>query len=219
MSNHTAPSPSQIEIDAYALYRNDHRVEHPKANKGGWLLGIGFGLYSIAAIMLSATGIYANSHPAFVAMTVVAAMASLVIAYLTVPSIRAFVERLGPYGLATFHVWRVFAAAAFLYYGSQGWLPGLFVNLAGWGDMLAGVLAAALILLPVTTRRIVAFHVVGFADFVVAVGTGLTLQLLAVPTMSTIAHLPIALIPLIGVPLSGASHIAAFHLMLKQRNG
>ena len=53
----------------------------------------------------------------------------------------------------------------------------------------------------------------GFADFVVAVGTGLTYFLLNDPRMSGIQTLPMALIPFYGVGISGASHLMAFELL------
>lgn len=206
-------SPSQIEIDAYTLLLQQPSQQTGDPHRGAWLLSLGFGLYCAIAVGLSASGFYAAADPNLFAGTVVAVMTALVGSYFFVPSIRVLAERLGPYGLASFHIWRVPAALAFLYYGAMGWLPPLFVNLAGWGDILAGVLAAGLIAFPLTARRVKTFHIIGFADFIVAVGTGLTLQLLHDPLMGNITQLPIALIPLIGVPLSGASHIVAFHLL------
>jgi hypothetical protein len=69
------------------------------------------------------------------------------------------------------------------------------------------------VVLPENRTRYWIFHVVGFADFVVAVGTGLTLFLLNNPQMAAIQTLPMALIPLYGVGISGASHIMAFDLL------
>ena len=92
-----------------------------------------------------------------------------------------------------------------------------FVILAGWGDMLAGVLAILIFLVPRGRLTIAGFHIVGFIDFVVAVGTGILLNAIAPESMANILLLPIALIPLIGVPLSGATHIAALHMLWKQR--
>jgi hypothetical protein len=57
------------------------------------------------------------------------------------------------------------------------------------------------------------FHRFGFADFVVAVGTGLIYTILNDPRMATIRELPMVLIPLFGVGISGASHLIAFDLM------
>jgi hypothetical protein len=62
------------------------------------------------------------------------------------------------------------------------------------------------------------FHRFGFADFVVAVGTGLTFTLLQDPLMALITTLPFALIPLFGVGISGASHLMAFD-MLRRHTG
>ena len=78
--------------------------------------------------------------------------------------------------------------------------------------------SCATVLLPESRRRYIAFHLFGFADFVVAVGTGLTLTLLADPKMDGIRTLPMALIPLFGVGISGASHLMAFDL-LRRRKG
>lgn len=174
---------------------------------------LGFGTYAALAIALSATGAFSamdtNVFPAVVAL----ATAGLTLSYFFVPSIRALAEAIGPYGLASFHVWRIPAALTFLYYGAQGLLPATFVNLAGWGDMLAGVLAVVIFLLPRRPRTVAGFHIIGFADFVVAVGTGIVLNALDPTSMSNVLLLPVALIPLVGVPLSGATHIAALHMI------
>jgi hypothetical protein len=101
----------------------------------------------------------------------------------------------------------------FFWYGAHDLLPETFVQNAGWGDFIAGLLALGVLLLPESRNRYWVFHIVGFADFVVAVGTGLTFFLLNDPRMSAIQTLPMALIPLYGVGISGASHIMAFDLL------
>jgi hypothetical protein len=73
-------------------------------------------------------------------------------------------------------------------------------------------------LLPESRNHYLIFHIFGFADFVVAVGTGLIFFLLDDPRMSAVETLPMALIPFYGVGISGASHIMAFDL-LRRRSG
>lgn len=75
------------------------------------------------------------------------------------------------------------------------------------------MLALAVTLLAKTRGRYLVFHLFGFADFVVAVGTGLTLFLQNDPLMAGIQTLPMALIPFFGVGVSGASHLMAFDLL------
>jgi len=185
---------------------------------GARKLIFGFGIYALIAISLSATGVFSaldtNVFPAVVALATV----SLTLSYFYVPSIRCLAEDLGPYGLAWFHVWRIPAALTFLYYGAQGWLPEIFVTLAGWGDMLAGVLAATLLILPRALKTVAGFHIIGFADFVEAVGTGIILNAVNPESMANVLLLPVALIPLVGVPLSGATHIAALHLLWTRKS-
>ena len=80
--------------------------------------------------------------------------------------------------------------------------------------MIAGVLAPLVVTLAPRSRAgYRTAHVVGLADFELAVGTGLTFSLLADARTETIALFPLALIPLFGVTLSGATHRAAFDLL------
>lgn len=129
--------------------------------------------------------------------------------YFAVGGVRRTVDAFGLYRLTLMHVWRIPAALVFFYYGVRGDLPPLFWLLAGIGDFLAGSFAATLLWrvpTPALCRRI---HVFGFVDFAIAVGTGLTFTLLQDPRMALLTTLPMALIPLFGVGLSGASHIVA----------
>ena len=185
---------------------NPHRT--PILLLGGW---------AALAVLASASGVFDRMAPEAFALVVVALTVALTTAYFTVPAVRRYAERLGPYGLAYFHVWRIAAALVFFAYGAQALLPPLFIALAGWGDLVAGLFAAVLVMLARRRRTILTFHLVGMADFILAVGTGLTLTMLATPGMETISTLPVALIPLIGVPISAATHIAALHMIAKGR--
>jgi hypothetical protein len=110
-------------------------------------------------------------------------------------------------------MWRVPAALAFYAYGLAGELPPLFWLLAGTGDLIAGLYAAGALRAQPSRAYYRRFHAFGFADFVVAVGTGLTYTLMLDPRMAPIAQWPMALIPLFGVGLSGAAHLIAFDLL------
>jgi hypothetical protein len=85
--------------------------------------------------------------------------------------------------------------------------------LAGTGDLIAGLYAAGALRAQPSRAYYRRFHAFGFADFVVAVGTGLTYTLMLDPRMAPIALWPMALIPMFGVGLSGAAHLVAFDLL------
>lgn len=137
-------------------------------------------------------------------------------AYFALPALRRWAERVGLRALTLLHVWRIPAALVFFEYGAAGLLPPEFVRNAAWGDLAAGTLAALAFTLPEWRAQYWAVHLFGFADFVVAVGTGLVLSLMAVPLMANIATFPIVLIPLFGVGLSGAAHIIALDLLRRR---
>jgi hypothetical protein len=177
--------------------------------------GIAWGsLVALAA----GSGFLRSLYPPLIGPLVALGIVIPVTAYFLSPALKAYFRTVGLYPVTVFHVWRIPAAFVFFWYGAHGELPPLFWILAGTGDLLAGILTLPLLRRHGDRRTYLSKHLFGFADFVVAVGTGLTLTLLHDPRMAPIRDLPLALIPLFGVGISGASHIIAFHLLWIERH-
>jgi hypothetical protein len=170
-------------------------------------------IWGLAVVYAAETGVYGAFPPLFLAVIIALGIVVPVIVYAMSEGFRAYIKAIGLRSITAFHIWRIAAALVFFWYGSHNLLPEIFVQNAGWGDLIAGLLALGVTLLPESRNRYLVFHVFGFADFVVAVGTGLSLFLLNDPRMSGIQTLPMALIPFYGVGISGASHIMAFDLL------
>ncbi len=176
------------------------------------LLGV-LAIWGVAVCIAAETGILSAIPPLLLAPLIALGIVIPVVAYAMSDRFRVYIAALGLRPITAFHIWRIAAALVFFWYGAHDLLPETFVRNAGWGDLIAGVLALFVVVMPENRTRYWIFHVVGFADFVVAVGTGLTLFLLNDPRMAAIQTLPMALIPLYGVGISGASHIMAFDLL------
>ncbi len=117
-----------------------------------------------------------------------------------------------------FHVWRIVAALVFFHYGSQNLLPKQFVIDAGYGDLAVGLLVPVVLILRGDNSKYLAFHIFGLLDFVVAVGTGFTFNvILHDPLMGNITRFPIVLIPLYGVPVTGALTIMTLDRLLRRQ--
>lgn len=170
-------------------------------------------VWGLAVIAASETGLYRSLPPLLLASVIALGIIVPVIFYALSKGFRAYIEAIGLPWLTSFHIWRIAAALTFFWYGAHKLLPDVFIRNAGWGDLIAGFLALGVVLLRKTRTRYLVFHLFGFADFVVAVGTGLTLFLLSDTRMAAIGTLPMALIPFYGVGISGASHIMAFDLL------
>lgn len=174
----------------------------------------------LAAVALGATSgalgaIVGRFMPAYAAL-VVLGIAAPVALYYTAPGVRATVDAVGLRPLTLMHAWRIPAALMFFYYGARGELPALFWIPAGVGDFLAGLYALSLLFGESSAARYRRVHHFGFADFVSAVGLGLTFTLMGDPRMALLTTLPMALIPLFGVGLSGASHVIALGSLLRR---
>lgn len=175
-------------------------------------------LWGVSISMLSYMGVFTAMPLPVFAFIVAALVTGLTVYYLRSVPLQKFVVSFGLRKLTLLHVWRIPAALAFFYYGADGGLPETFVMLAGWGDMLAGVLALIVVLFfSRNAKAYWAMHIIGLADFLVAVGTGQTFALLQDPSMVTIAAFPLALIPLFGVAISGVTHIMAFRMLASER--
>jgi hypothetical protein len=190
----------------------DREIEIRKRRGTRVLLTV-LAIWGLAVAVAAQAGVYRAIYPLLLAPIIALGIVVPVIAYAMSKGFRAYIEAIGLRPLTAFHIWRIAAALLFFWYGAHDLLPQVFVQNAGWGDLIAGLLALGVTLLPESRNRYLVFHIFGFADFVVALGTGLTLFLLSDPRMAGIQTLPMALIPLYGVGISGASHIIAFDLL------
>ncbi len=186
-----------------------------------WAIGIL--VWGVAAAALSLSGALSQMPPLVPPALVVAGIAIPLLVVLRSPVQRAIVQQVDLAHLTWFNVWRVPAAAAFFALGAAGLLPPLFVANAAWGDLIAGLAAPLVILGAVRlsarskVRAYLAFHLFSFGDFVLAVGTGLTLTVLGDPLVDTLLNTPIALVPLWGVPITGAISLLALHRLITIR--
>lgn len=193
-------------------HATSHQADRPRH---GLRIAIALMLWAGLVTLVTTQGWLAALPTQTVAPLVGVGIALPLLAYAASPGLRAWIDAVGLRGLTVLHVWRIAAAVTFFWYGGQGLLPERFVLHAGWGDLFAGILAVAVVLLWRRSVGYWTFHVFGFGDFVLAVGTGLYFSIQANPQMDTIATFPVALIPLFGVGISGATHIVAFRMLLR----
>lgn len=182
------------------------------------LIGV-LAAWGLAVSAAAHAGIFQAIAPLYFGPLVAAGIAMPYLIYVMTPGVRRYFDGVGLYPLTVLHVWRIAAALAFFWYGFQNQLPPAFWILAGVGDLLAGLYALPLLKGPADDDAYSRIHRFGFADFVVAVGTGLYFTLVDDPRMATIRELPMVLIPLFGVGVSGASHLIAFDLLRRKRSG
>lgn len=166
-------------------------------------------------LVLAGLGAFAALPPPLIAALVALGIAVPSGIYFVSPLLQRYAQRVGLQRVSVLHAWRVPAALVFFWFGAQGQLPTAFWLLAGAGDLIAGLMAAKLAFGMPSRADYLRFHCFGFADFVVAVGTGLYFTLQLDPLMGNITLLPMAVIPLFGVGLSGATHLIAFHMLRK----
>jgi hypothetical protein len=187
-------------------------------NRLTWQVTTILTLWLGAVVVGAATGALGRLYMPLIAAIVATTIALPTLWYFVSPQFRAFIEGIGHRRIMLLHIWRIPAALLFFWYGFQGELPPVFWILAGIGDFIAGSYALYLASKPESPAHYLSFHRFGFADFAVAVATGLTFTLLQDPRIALIATLPMALIPLFGVGISGATHLMAFD-MLKRGAG
>lgn len=184
----------------------------------GTIILISFlGIWGAAVATAAGAGVFQAIGPLYFGPLVAVGIVLPFLAYMLTPAIRRYFGSIGVYPLTVLHVWRIPAAFAFFWYGLHNQLPPAFWILAGVGDLLAGLKALPLLRGPASDDVYFRIHRFGFADFVVAVGTGLLFTLLNDPRIATIRELPMILIPLFGVGISGASHLIAFDLLRRKR--
>ena len=179
----------------------------------------GLAAWAGAATALSSAGTVGKLPTRLLPLPILAGMGGLLGAYARNPRLAAYLDGLDPAALTVFHLWRIPAAAAFWHRGRRGELPPTFVRNAAWGDFIAG--AAALPAIAMARRSghpraaYTAFHIFSLTDFVIAVGTGFAFSIRNDPRMGTLKHSPMSIIPLFGVPVTGALSLIALRQQLR----
>lgn len=134
-------------------------------------------------------------------------LTTLILTYSLNKKFRIFMDSLSLKSLTLFHAWRIFAGWVFLSFSDR--LPQTFINHAAYGDIISGFLALSVFLLMQKKWSYYLFNLVGLVDFFMAAGTGLYLTFLGEPLMQHITWLPLIMIPLWGVPISGFIHVVS----------
>jgi hypothetical protein len=173
-------------------------------------------LWGIAVLVAGYSGFFTKIDLNWIALLVVTGMTIPVVVYYSNADFHAYVRSLDLKHLTIFHIWRIPAGLWFLYCGSQNLLPERFVANAGYGDIAVGLLVPVVLLLRFRGKYTM-FHLFSILDFAIAVGTGLTFNLLQVPLMENIVTFPTVMIPLFGVCITGALSIMTLDRLLKGR--
>ncbi len=169
--------------------------------------------WGLASFLLGYYGFFKLIPRPLFGATVVIIMSSLIIYYQFNERFRLFCNSIPLKAIALFHVWRIFAGWIFLSY--NGVLSETFINNAAYGDIISGFFGLAVFVLGHSKLSYYTFNIVGLLDFILAVGTGITLTILGDEGMAPIIELPLIMIPLFGVPLSGFTHFISFSRLLK----
>jgi hypothetical protein len=196
------------------------RIER-SGNEGAtakWLLA-GLLVWFGVVVTASVTGAIGRLSPYAVPPIAFAGMALPALLFWRFEGVRELVEEFGLRRLTALHGFRILAVPMFFWYGGKGLLPQAFVHHAGWGDLISGVLAVAVVALWSRPAGYWVAHLVGMADFLVAFGTAMALTRQNVAAMKGIGSLPIALIPFFFVGLLGSTHLMAYTLLLRGRAG
>ena len=171
------------------------------------------------AVVLGASGVFAQLRPPGPQIIVLALTIFVVTASITVPSVRSWVDSIPLRGLVGFHAMR-FVGAVFLVLAARGVLSPVFAMRAGWGDITAAAGAVLLVVSGIPRSALhrwayLAWNTFGVLDLIVAVGTAAVVVLRgATPGMEPITRLPLILVPVFFVPLLFASHVAIYRRLM-----
>ena len=184
-------------------------------HKGFWALAA-IAFWALAISIASLTGILRGIPAMGVGALIVGWFAAILIACFRSEGLRLLLDRVGLRGITGFQAWRIAAALLFFWYGAHGLLPWEFVWRAEWGDLIAGMLGAAVFLWP-TRGGYWLVHLFGLADLILATATGMRLRLAGPVEMQNITAFPVALIPFFGVGLTAATHLVAFDWLRRSK--
>jgi hypothetical protein len=170
-----------------------------------------FAAWILVAAVLSAAEPFSLERAYVVPLTILGLLALLLLVWRRVASLRDFIARVDPRALVALHIVRAPIGAAFLLMHARGQLPADFAYRGGIGDLVAGLLALLVVVLPLRPRLLAAFNVIGLVDLVVTILTAQRHILFGDPSvMAALLGFPFAMLPLLVVPLMLGTHVMLF---------
>ena len=167
-------------------------------------------------------GWFQSASALAVAATVWTLTGLVLLACWKVRTIRACVLNIDLRWLVVLHLTRLFAGAYFLLLCQRRLLPCAFATPAGWGDIVIGVLAVALVSSMHTQFAktvLLSWNTLGLIDIVFVVSSVLRFGLKNWQSMHALRELPLSLLPTFLVPLIIASHVLIFVRLIRARIG
>lgn len=166
------------------------------------------------------SGWFQNANTLTVAATVWTLTALVLLACWKVRTIRACVLNIDLRWLVLLHLTRLFAGAYFLVLCQRSQLPCAFARPAGWGDIVIGVLAVALVSsmhTQIAKTFLLSWNTLGLIDIIFVVSSAFRFGLKDWQSMHTLRELPLSLLPTFLVPLIIASHVLIFVRLIRAR--
>ena len=198
MSSPTAVVPSSRAFDPMAVWA-------------------GLALWSGVALVVALSGVVASLPRPLIPLLIWSPVLVGVALYRHSAALRAFVDTVDLRIPVLFHVVRVFFGAAFLVEASAGRLPSSFAQLAGPGDIVAGLLALPAALLATrgdkTSRSLLlAWNVLGLVDILAVFLSAqrLLLVLRDERFFQAFQRMPFSVLPVLVVPLILLTHLLVF---------
>lgn len=167
-------------------------------------------LFSLTASALHLFRTSPGQPPLPVGLAVLIPLVIFVVWSITSQSFRQFLLSLDARTLTLVQAWRI-AGFVFLVLYTYNILPGQLALPAGWGDIAIGAtapLVAMKLVNPRYKKSFILWQLLGITDLVMAVGMGVTTQLINPHGITTgaMAVLPMSLIPTFAVPLFMVLH-------------
>jgi hypothetical protein len=171
--------------------------------------------WGMASFLLGYYGFFNLIPRPLFGATVVAILTCLILSYQFNNRLNRFCNSIPLKAIALFHVWRIFAGWIFLSYSGE--LSETFINNAAYGDIISGFFGLTVFVFGHTKLNYYLFNIIGLLDFIIAVGTGISLTIIGADGMAPIIQLPLIMIPLFGVPLSGFTHFISLNRLFNMK--
>jgi hypothetical protein len=185
-------------------------------NNRNAIIAIGLFIWAFIVFTIGHQKLFENLPNTTIGFVIIGITTILLLIRAFVKPFQQTIDNIPLRSFAWLHAFRIIGGITFI--ANMGNLPGEFVLNAGYGDIISGISAIAVLTIGQTKLNYIIFNTIGTLDLLNALRLGLVIGLSGDDRIKALGEMPYIMIILFIVPILIFTHLISFQRLIKAKS-